>query len=150
MQAAAPRTGGSRLAAQTGVRTRARVCAGRLAPEPAPGAGTPRGCYPAEPAKLARGVKNELPRVSGKILRQPPPLDSPGLGATGSAVGGGEAPGTTGAVAGVGGSLVCSHASCSGVNGSAGALSSGSDISMAVNGDRGDSAISVAAELRAV
>ena len=51
-----------------------------------------------------------------------------------------EEPGTMGAVAGGSGSLVCSHASCSGVNGSSGASASGSDISTAEYGDRGKSA----------
>ena len=73
------------------------------------------------------------------------PPDSPGMGAEGadgegSAVAEEKAPGTMGTVVGGGGNLVCSHASCSGVNGSAGASASGSNISTAEDGDRGKSA----------
>ena len=65
-------------------------------------------------------------------------MGAEGADGEGSAVAGEGAPGTMGA--GGGGSLVCSHASCSGVNGSAGASASGSDISTAGDGDRGKSA----------
>ena len=68
---------------------------------------------------------------------QRPPPDSPGVGAEytdgeGAAAAEVEMTGTVGAAVGGGGSLACSHASCSGVNGSEGVSASAAD-----DGERG-------------